>query len=98
MPGGFGRIVQAQAQAEFTLLAIGVLLKHCSAQVTAGVDIRRLDLFAHAITDRPRQLMMKKSSSRLVVHSIPARALAVAEKKFSRPHQLTVITAKRRNV
>ncbi len=75
----FRRKIQTQRNAEFALLAVGVLLQFGAAQVGSKINIGRLDRFSHNGADGVRNLKVEETGNAFIVHCISPRTLLVAK-------------------
>lgn len=95
---GLRRKIETERNAEFALLAIGVLLQFCSAEIRGQVNVGRLERLASHGAERGRHLMVEEARDWLVVGDVTARTLKVAELNRSGADQMAVITTQGRNV
>src|SRR5579863_9969773 len=88
---GLGREIQAERNAEFTLLAVGMFLQIRSAQVRSHINVGWLERFAGYGAELSRNLPMEEPRDRLVVSHVTPRALTVPELDLSGADQIPVV-------
>lgn len=91
--GGLGRKIETQGDAEFTLLAVSMLLEFGSAEIGGEINVGRLERLAGQRSESGCDLMMKEASNRFVIGDVTARALEISELNHSGADQMAVITA-----